>query len=161
MISLLPAIADMPAPDKDFTWQALLLGAALLSVASTAVTIWVALRGQRTQVTPQPLEVRAAQDWATRQSVDQLGERVDANHEDSLRRIAALDETRRTSVSKVYDFTRQTLAEGRKEQREDVAALRSEIRADLRGINERLNDISEAVGGTRGELKRVPGSHNT
>jgi len=108
---MLPIIAQsLPGPDKDFAWQAILLAVAILSAASTAASLWSVIWGrnkpQKTQVENDPLVVTEAREYAPRKQVEALEHKVDNNHTDVLNRLASLEETRRSSVSKVYDAMR-------------------------------------------------------
>ena len=153
----LPIIAQS-MPEKEWSYQGLVAVVLGISVLCNLVQIWAMTLGRnRAQKIepPQPLEVRAAADYASRHSVDELGKKVDANHKDALDRIAALDETRRVSVSKVYEAMRAEAKAARDEQAAEIRELRSEVREDMRGIHERLTDIAASVGAATGELKRV------
>ncbi|MBN2069115.1 MAG: hypothetical protein JW739_05710 [Opitutales bacterium] len=145
---MIPFLAELPSPDKEFVWQAFLTIAVILSSLSNYRDAF----GKRKVETQSPLIIDQAEKYTPLSKTEELEKKVDTNHKEIRELILEYDEKRRISVSKVYTETSNSMKANRAEMKEDLKTFSSEVRQDFKHVHDRLNDISNSLASVVGEL---------
>jgi hypothetical protein len=93
-------------------------------------------QGERREISPQPLEVRKAADYILREQCEKVHARMEA-------------EFAQHSASRKSIYDRIEEMDGRAAARTEV--LRKEVKEDIRGVHDRVNDVLHAVGRLEGK----------
>jgi hypothetical protein len=134
-------LAQINSLPPDFTHQATLYAVGIIGILSAAGSTIVGImnyrRGGRREISPQPLEVRAAPDLVTH-------EQCAASHVDIDRRLASLANTV-TQSEEYAKNRRQAIYEEIKSAREASATalegLARELRVDMGKIHDRVTSL--------------------
>lgn len=94
---------------------------------------------------PQPFEVREALEYCPLVVHQQAKAEIQKTMDHLHCKLDQVDGERRSSVSKVYDFTRTELTSLRMETKADMDSLRKELHEGLAGVHERVNAVLTAV----------------
>jgi hypothetical protein len=138
---VLALLAQLPAPASPEASAWLLLSlAGLAASAASVVGLLVGLKKLRApseasvRIGPQPLEVRAASDYATKGEMSSLENRITAEIHQVHGRISGM----RGEMTERIDRLEETL-------NEELRAQRKDTKTDIAGVHSRITDVLSAV----------------
>jgi hypothetical protein len=149
MNPLLPLAAELPS--AGFSRDIVLLVILASSVLGNLASVW-ALFAKR-KIAPTPLPVEIVKQLVTHEEF----ERFESETRDGLKaldmRISKADQDRRESVSRCYKHTEEMVEKMRNELKAEQKELRIQLREDVGGVHDRINDVFA-------ELKELRGAFN-
>lgn len=141
----------VPTLDKDLLVPLLMTVGALLWI----IDLWKRVFGKPKPISPQPLIVKMEEHFTPVTAHNKLAQEVKDGFGAVNAELHKLDQDRRESVNRAYKAAENANDKLRAEIREDISAMRVEMRGDLKGVTDRMSDVVESMGELRGEIKRM------
>lgn len=117
----------------------------VVGLITAVVILYQRLRPKprETAITGQPLEVRAASDYATKGELRSLELRVDRITDEVRTGFTELDRKRSVSIAGLHD-----------DLDAKTTMLRSDVKQDIHGVHTRINEVLSSVSKLEGKLER-------
>ncbi len=132
---MMPLLAQI-APDPQALTQFLII----VGFLGSTVTSWLALRSSNRA---QKREVSFTEEFATKAEHIELKGRVDRIADEIVRGFERVDQKRSTSIAGLHD-----------DLETKTSALRLEVKADIKGVHDRMTDVLGAVRRIEGKIEK-------
>lgn len=137
-------------PEFDPTFMAGLL-------VSCGALLWIANQVKHLlghNKAPQPFAVMAAEKFCPLVAHEECKRETKARFAEVEQRLNHIDQVREESLSKLYEATAASLEKTRLESKNDIRSLHAEIKADIGGVHDRINDVLSAVSTLKGAMEK-------
>lgn len=102
---------------------------------------------------PQPLVVELQKDFTPLERTEELEREVREGFDKMGKQISSVDGERRASVGRAHAKTEALIKDLRDELRDDNNTFRAEMREDIKGVHNRVNDVLGAVSRLEGMME--------